>query len=67
MVYRALHFVICQCTESFSILMNDLEGVARAVLTCKLRFLLTINERESVAHGTIAIGTTCAALVGAAA
>jgi len=36
MVYRALHFVICQCTESLSILVSDLEAVARAVHTCKL-------------------------------
>jgi hypothetical protein len=36
MVYRAPHFVICQCTESLSILVSDLEAVARAVHTCKL-------------------------------
>jgi hypothetical protein len=36
MVYRALHFVICQCTESLSILVSDLEAVARAVHNCKL-------------------------------
>ena len=48
-------------------LMSDLEAVARAVPTCKLRSCSLLIQGEPVAHGTIAIVTTCAALVGAAA
>jgi hypothetical protein len=41
------------------------DGAGYAYLQAEV--LLTINKGKPVAHGTIAIGTTCAALVGAAA
>jgi glucokinase len=39
-------------------LMSDLEAVARAVPTCKLRSCSLLIQGEPIAHGTIAIITT---------